>query len=179
MSAPGRNWKLDLIERHRDLFQPPADMPEAAQGAPDTGPGWQDLLDRLCGRIRSAVRADGGTFKFSQIKQKYATLRVYWHGNLSQEAAAQVEEAIDLAEARSACTCEICGEPGSLHGTGWFTTRCEKHAEGRKPIPSQPSDDMQVIQRVVGGRRRMLHRRYDSATDAFVDVDLTPPPEKE
>jgi len=43
-------------------------------------------------------------------KEKYATLRFYWEGALSPEANAKVEEIIDLAEARSACTCEVCGE---------------------------------------------------------------------
>jgi hypothetical protein len=44
-----------------------------------------------------------------------------------------VEEATDLAEARSASSCEICGEPGRLYGPGWLTTRCTLHAEGRTP----------------------------------------------
>jgi hypothetical protein len=106
------------------------------------------LLERACVRIRAAVQADGGSFQLTQIKEKYATLRAYWHGALSPEADARVEEAVDLAEARSAVSCEICGEPGLLHGPGWFTTRCAAHAEGRKPIEAQPGDDIQVIERV-------------------------------
>jgi hypothetical protein len=70
------------------------------------------LLERACVRIRAAVQADGGSFQLTQIKEKYATLRAYWHGALSPEADARVEEAVDLAEARSAVSCEICGEPG-------------------------------------------------------------------
>ncbi|VIO70462.1 hypothetical protein CI1B_31160 [Bradyrhizobium ivorense] len=108
MSSSVENWKVELIEAHRDLFAPPCDAALAAQGAPECGPGWHDLLDRMC--VRNPDRGPGRrrTFKFSQIKEKYGTLRVYWDGSLSSEATIQVEEAIALAEARSATCCEIC-----------------------------------------------------------------------
>ncbi|UFW48180.1 MULTISPECIES: hypothetical protein [Bradyrhizobium] len=171
MSGVVGNWRVELIEAHRDLFDPPADALLAAQGSPECDAGWRDLLDRLCVRIRTAVQTDRGTFRFSQIKEKYGTLRVYWDGRLSPEADAKVEEAIDLAEARSAVTCEVCGEPGVLHGPGWFTTRCGAHAEGRRAIEAQPGDDIHVIERVVEGRRQTLRRRYDRDSDSFVEVD--------
>jgi len=113
----------------------------------------------------------GGTFQATQIKEKYGTLRFYWTGTLSPEADARVEEAIDLAEARSCVTCEICGESGVLHGPSWFTTRCALHAEGRRPIKAQPGDDIHVIERIVGKRRSVLRRRYDRDRDTFVEVD--------
>jgi hypothetical protein len=98
MSGVVRNWRVELIERHRDLFQPPADCPAAAAGSPECDSGWHDLLDRLCVRIRIAVQADGHPLKFSQIKEKYGTLRVYWDGAVSPATDAQIEEAIALAE---------------------------------------------------------------------------------
>ncbi|MHC2519003.1 hypothetical protein [Bradyrhizobium diazoefficiens] len=58
-------------------------------------------------------------------------MRFYWDGSLSPQASATVEEAIDLAEARSACTCEVCSAEGRLYGPRWLTTRCEAHAQGR------------------------------------------------
>ena len=67
MSGVVRNWRVELIEAYPDLFQPPADFPGAAQGSPECDAGWHDLLDRMCVRIRTAVQADGGPFKFSQI----------------------------------------------------------------------------------------------------------------
>jgi hypothetical protein len=54
---------------------------------------------------------------------------------VSSEADALVEEAINLAEARSAVTCEICGESDRLYGPGWLTTRCAQHADA----PASPS----------------------------------------
>jgi hypothetical protein len=89
-----RDWRIDLIEAHPDLFHPSPDNPGVAQASPECGEGWQDLLERACARIRAAVQADGGTFKFTQIKEKYATARLYWEGALSPEADARVEEII-------------------------------------------------------------------------------------
>jgi hypothetical protein len=97
-----------------------------------------NLLERACTRIRTAVQADGGTFKFTQIKEKYATVRLYWEGALSPEADARIEEIINRAEARSACTCEVCGAEGRLHRAGgWLMTRCVAHAQGH-PVPEKP-----------------------------------------
>jgi hypothetical protein len=170
MAGVVRNWREDLIQAFPDLFHPVGDPP-AAQGTPDCGAGWRDLLERACVRIRAAVQADGGSFQFTQIKEKYGTLRAYWHGALSPETDALVEEAIDLAEARSGVTCEICGEEGRLYGPGWLTTRCAQHAEGRPPVEARPGDDIQVIERIDGGGRRTLRRQYDRDSDSFIDVD--------
>jgi len=172
MSGVVRNWRVELIEAYPDLFQPPADFPGAAAGSPECDAGWHDLLDRMCVRIRTAVQADGGAFKFSQIKEKFATLRVYWDGTLSPKAGAHVEEAIELAEARSGCTCEVCGEEGRLRGGGWMTTRCEAHAEGRPAVePRAGFENMHIVRHYVGGKRHVTCRRYDRDTDSFVDVD--------
>jgi hypothetical protein len=77
------NWRVELIEAYPDLFRPPAGAPEGAEGSPECGEGWRDLLDRACVRIRRAVHADGGSFRFTQIKEKYGTARLYWGGSLS------------------------------------------------------------------------------------------------
>ena len=91
-------------------------------GYPECVEGWCDLLDRARGRIEAAL-AGNDTFTTLQIKEKYGTLRLYWRGCLLKEAEAKVEEAIDLAEARSACTCELCGAEGRLHSRGdWLAT---------------------------------------------------------
>jgi hypothetical protein len=172
MSGVVGNWRVELIERHRGLFQPPADFPGAAQGSPECGAGWYDLLDRMCARIRTAVQADRGILTFSQIKEKYGTLRVYWDGELSAEADAQVEEAIALAEARSAVTCEVCGEEGRLRGGAWLTTRCQAHSEGRPAVEHRSGlENVHLVHHFSAGRRFVSCRRYDRENDVFVDVD--------
>ena len=56
---------------------------------------------------------------FSQIKEKYGTLRVYLYG-----ADKHIDGLVTMAEACSETTCEVCGNSGSLYGTGWYYTRC-------------------------------------------------------
>jgi hypothetical protein len=172
MMASSNDWRQQLVEAHPDLFHPPAGDPRAAQGSPECGEGWRDLLGRAFARIRAAVQADGGSFTVTQIKEKYGTLRLYWEGSLSSEADAMVEEAIDLAEARSASTCEICGEAGQLYGPGWLVARCAAHAEGRRPVEIRPGfENIHIEERFVGGRHVVRCRRYERETDSFIDVD--------
>ena len=168
------DWRFDLIEANPDLFRPLPDNPGVAQASPECGAGWQDLLERACTRIRAAVQADSGTFKFTQIKEKYGTARLYWEGALSPEADARVEEIIDLAEARSACTCEVCGAEGHLHRAGsWLMTRCAAHARGH-PVPEKPGWENVTISRVdARGSKTVIvkRRRYFRVTDSFVEID--------
>jgi len=174
MTGGVRNWRTELIEAHHGLFQPPAGNPEAAAGWPACGVGWHDLLARMCVRIRGAIQADGDTFRLSEIKEKYGSLRVSWDGSLSPEASAQVEEAIALAETASACTCEVCGEFGRLHGDGWLTTRCASHAGGRPIVETRPEfEHIDIVHHFAGGATRVICRRYDRETDSFQDVDPT------
>jgi len=170
------DWRDRLIESYADLFHQVGDPP-LARGWPAVDDGWRDLLERACVRIRAAVRADGGSFAFSQIKEKYGTARIYWEGSLSPAAAAAVEEAKDLAEARSATTCEVCGATGRLYGGGWVTTRCAEHAEGRPAIEVEEGfENLDVERRSVGGRTLVRYRIYDRDADAFVEV---PPPSQD
>ncbi|WP_141937293.1 hypothetical protein [Bradyrhizobium sp. UNPA324] len=165
------DWRAKLVDAYPDIFHPVGNPP-LAQGWPEVGNGWRDLLERCCGRIRTAVQAEGGTFQATQIKEKFGTLRFCWHGALSPDADAKVEEAIDLAEARSACSCEVCGEPGRLYGPGWLTTRCTAHAEGRRPEEIRPGfENVLIEERYVGDRRVVRCRRYDRENDVFIDVD--------
>lgn len=62
--------------------------------------------------------------QFTQIKEKYGSLRVYT--NYHDET---IESYIDFAELMSSTTCEICGAPGTINNKGWLKTRCEKHKE--------------------------------------------------
>jgi hypothetical protein len=179
MSGSVGNWRVELIEAHQHLFAPPCDAAFAPRGVPECGPGWHDLLNRLCVRIRKATRANGD-FRFSQIKEKYGTLRVYWDGRLSPEATVQVEEAIALAEARSATSCEVCVKPGRLHGGAWLTTRCAAHAEGRAPVEVKPGlENIYIVSYDAGDRSQVTCRRYDRDTDSFTEVDPTSLPVEE
>jgi hypothetical protein len=171
MGDRAQDWRADLVTTYADLFHPVGDPP-SVQGWPCVGDGWHDLLERACARIRTAISTHGGSFRASQVKEKYGSLRLYFDGDLPRAAHELVEDAIDLAEARSACTCEICGEPGRLYGPGWLMTRCAQHAEGRVPEEIKPHlQNIFVEERIEGDRREIRWRRYVWETDSFVDVD--------
>ena len=57
-----------------------------------------------------------------QVKEKFGTLRFYYTGGDSI-----IEGMVAMAEAMSAVTCDVCGNPGKETGGGWISTRCEEH----------------------------------------------------
>lgn len=69
-----------------------------------------------------------------QVKEKFGTLRFYvdYEDDYTQGVLA-------MAEAMSAVTCEICGNPGELRGGGWLCTLCDEHAED-KPAHDERSE---------------------------------------
>lgn len=61
-----------------------------------------------------------------QVKEKFGTLRFYWHGeNLSEREGGEVDGAVSLAERMSSIICEYCGNKGKLCDGGWLTTHCD------------------------------------------------------
>jgi hypothetical protein len=171
MTATVTDWRVDLIKAHPGLFHPPAGAPEAAQGYPDCGDGWQDLLEHTLLKIEAAL-ADGGTFTALRINEKFGTLRFYWNGRLSHKAKAKVQEPIDAAEARSACTCSHCGEEGCLYRAGGeLMTRLVAHAQGQPVVVNPGLRNLHLMQGIgQGGVRSISGRRYDRSTDTFIDV---------
>jgi hypothetical protein len=167
MSRVVRAWRLELIEACPDLFHPVGDAP----GRPE----WA-TAGVICKSARApafSLRSGPTAERFAQRRSRKGTERwFYWEGALSSEADARVEEAIDLATARSACTCEICGAEGRLYGPGWLTTRCAERAEGRRPIEiKRQLQNVHIKERIVGDRYVVRRRRYDRTTDSFIDID--------
>ncbi len=86
--------------------------------------GWAALLREMCRRVDLALEPeDREHFKWSQIKEKFGTLRAYNNG------PDVVEDVIDWAEAASEKTCELCGRAGRLKRKGWHAVRCEEHRD--------------------------------------------------
>ncbi len=89
--------------------------PPCASGV---GDGWVPLLRELL----TGLKAQGYDLAgIAQIKEKFGGLRVYLDGSPTPENDALVA----AAEAKSAVTCEQCGEPGTLRKAGWWATRCD------------------------------------------------------
>lgn len=88
-------------------------------------PGWTDLFDATFAWLYEI--APSTDWSPSQIKEKFGSLRFYWHGDLPDLGA----EIIDAAEHVSGHICETCGSPGVLGSDGgWWSTRCREHRKG-------------------------------------------------
>jgi hypothetical protein len=115
----------ELVQKYIHLFEPEevrSDMKQSCMyWGIETGDGWYDLIDKMMQEISDLKKPD---FCFTQIKEKFGTLRVYT--NYYYE---DVEAIIEKYEAISAVTCEVCGKPGTINDGGWLRVRCEEHKE--------------------------------------------------
>jgi hypothetical protein len=176
--TPTKNWQTDLMRAHVRLFERVQDEPHLSFGYPQCGEGWHDTLERLCGRIESALQG-GETFRFVRIKQKFGLLRSDWNGDVSDGTAAKILEAVSLATARSSCTCETCGSAGSLHSNhGWLATRCADHAAGN-PVPLKAGFENVRAYRRKAGEPDMFYGRYDRENDTVTEVPRPTKPREE
>ena len=126
----------------------------------ECGPGWESIIRGLCGAIQSKISNQsmytGGLYgkircpqvEFTQVKQKFGTLRVYWTFSsdcplftdefkskcdditklqpVIDRYQASINGMVHYAEHLSEITCEVCGKPGKLRGTSWVTTLCDE-----------------------------------------------------
>jgi len=143
-----KDWRIELIEAHPGLFCPPPGNPGAARGYPPCEAGWRDLLERLCIRLQAAL-GDNERIHLNQIREAVGRMRVSWRGEVMPATRSRIHEAIALAEARSACTCEKCGEPGRLYlDDGVCMTRCAAHTRGM-PVADKREDNTMHIIRIL------------------------------
>jgi hypothetical protein len=98
---------------------------------------------------RRYERFAGFSIRFSQIKEKFGTLRIYYNfeDNFNPEdvdhldpedikaqrerAWGMVSGVLDMAHILSEQTCEDCGNPGKLLTNGWWVAQCRACAEKR------------------------------------------------
>ena len=85
--------------------------------------GWRGIIENMLEDIDEHVRATGiEEFQITDVKEKWGSLRVSCWGEDDRISAL-----VDVAEERSARTCEICGAPGRIYGEGWVMARCGRH----------------------------------------------------
>jgi hypothetical protein len=125
--------EAELAEKFPDLFfeADNAEKPVLMFGC-ECSDGWRQLIYFACQLIDShkkhiaqsnyeqAHKDNVAAFRWSQIKEKYGTLRLYHYGG--DEFISGV---IAMAERMSAVTCEVCGSPGKARGGGWVRTLCD------------------------------------------------------
>jgi hypothetical protein len=166
-------WQAALLKRYPHLFDATIGCTIHRPGFPEVGHGWQDLVETAIGRIAAAVSGQpAGALRIGQIKSKYGTLRIYLDGRVDPAAQARADEAIALACARSACTCEKCGRLGRLYdGEGWLVTACDEHAVGRPVKVRAGLENIHIVRGSQDGRAGILMcGRYDRDSDTFIQV---------
>lgn len=174
-----------LVSKYPSLFQNRCKTPQESLmcfGC-ECGDGWEAILDNLFGyfehlressskgvKIRTELTTaeNGGYMELrcplvilDQVKEKYGTLRVYWHFETGEIEAARssvereedldqalrrysdtVENAIDFTEYLSSKTCEITGRPGTLYTHGWCVTLCDDEAVKRFGVSGGAGDGL-------------------------------------
>jgi len=101
----------------------------------ETEDGWFSIVYSLSKSIQDHLKKlkDAGRpldFEFSQIKEKFATLRIYDNGGDEF-----IDGVIAMAENLSAITCEVCGSNGKIkcnEKRSWIKTLCEEHSKEMK-----------------------------------------------
>lgn len=128
-------------------------------------PGWLELISRLCEAVDKALAPDARAhFHWTQIKEKFGTLRAYWDGGptaidifgpggrmrldlalssaceIDEEIADRIQILVHDAEAESARTCLFCGAHGERRADqGWIVTACGRCARSRKRFADEKS----------------------------------------
>lgn len=102
----------------------------------DLEPGWLEAFgEELCQELAAALKEDGceDDFEFLQIKEKYASLRLYAarYGEKTKDVLAKYEEL-------SKYICGHCGKPATKITRGWYYPLCDTCIEdvqgGYSPI---------------------------------------------
>jgi len=88
------------------------------------GDGWFKIIEELSAEIYNEVQRAECSCLVTDVKEKYGTLRYY-----ADTPSAKIEKLIDKAESESAKICELCGAPGVIRGSVWFSTYCDDCAE--------------------------------------------------
>lgn len=79
--------------------------------------------DSKFGKVPSCSEYDPALPIAVQMKEKYGTLRAYFHNTTDE-----MEELIHEAETLSETTCEQCGKTGKTRiDRGWYYTSCDDH----------------------------------------------------
>lgn len=98
----------------------------------DCEDGWEPLIRKLCEQMEYVAP---GVVVADQVKEKYGTLRFYFHCEGATEIQHDILYACEMhAMSMSAQTCEVCGKYGGMESVGgspygWRKTLCAWHAE--------------------------------------------------
>lgn len=112
------------------------------RGEHELPPGWIKFFLQACEDIREPLRLAGQleSFRFSQIKEKYGSMRLYTFG-----APAEVHEILDRYEFLSEQICCECGKPAIGLTKGWIYPYCSEHMEQALGNTGQNYDKIELV----------------------------------
>lgn len=167
------NWQEALVWHFPHLFRRHVSERSIHPLSPFIGQGWRQTVETLVQRLSHIV----GTrpVEIIRILERCGRLRVHtWTADAGDyDLQMEMDYAIALAEARSACTCERCGREGFPHRSGSIVViRCADHAVGDPAPVRHGLERVHLVRQMVEGRSGPISAgRYDRAADTFVDVD--------
>lgn len=131
------------------------------------GDGWYTIINILCRQIEwtNKQHLKDCTIRSSQVKEKYGTLRFYYHVEAKDKIRGAkydkelvdrcihiVDGMIEFAECLSGITCEHCGSMTDVHQTkGWIVTLCAKCLEKRQ---KQYAKEVKKLRKEVKSRKK-------------------------
>lgn len=152
---PRNVWTDEDIEGHDYSY---------LRGLNELPEGWHKLFLLYCKNLRPYLLNSNclDKFRFSQLKEKYGTIRLYDFG-----CPQNAHYLSSLYEAYSAFVCYDCGKPSSWKTYGYITyvcNNCVKKFSGCTPIKRKRV--MQLYQFTSGETRKVnysykhLHKEY-------------------
>lgn len=166
-------WQQLLVRKHRHLFKRSLRSVAFSTGHPACPDGWCDAVTRMVERVSEA--ATSCPVYFRQISEERGRLSIYWNAEtgLPKHVERTITEAIELCEARSACSCATCGADAHLYRLeGRLFTCCGEHARGA-PVPIRPgAENLHLVRSYAGDDLLTIKcRRYDRDHDRFVEIN--------
>jgi hypothetical protein len=165
-----------LVEAYPDFFRgrnEPLTQNLMAFGC-ECGDGWYDLIATFCRLVKSKLNKPryirlkpefktedteyekyiSPDFKFIQVKEKYATIRLYFDitqpdgENKDKLDESDIDKRFDeiwttiyafeyYTDYLSGKTCEECGKPGKIYQGGWWRTLCPEHAKASNRLADE------------------------------------------
>ena len=109
--TPHNSWTGEVVDNYDYTYT-------EAWGLPS---GWHRLFYLLCKHLRPHIEEANllDKFYFTQVKEKYGTMRVY-----TSCLPNSVDRMIDLYECYSKYLCQNCGKPAEYCTKGWITHLC-------------------------------------------------------
>lgn len=120
----------DIIEKYPNLFENEKNKDSKTPislFSIECNLGWYDLINNVCHAIDQHEKniftknnTDYEPVKFTQVKEKFGGLRIYYTGGDDF-----VEGLVYMAESFSYNICEVCGNKGKVNKGSWVATLCD------------------------------------------------------